>query len=198
MLLLVRHGLTAANAAGLLLGRADPPLSPAGVAQARALAATLDDVAMVVTSPLTRARQTAAEIARAAGVPAVVDERWVELDYGEFDGKAASEIGPSTWDAWRADPAWVPPGGESLVALGRRVREACDELAVSAAEGTVVVVAHVSPIKAAVAWAIGSGDEVAWRLYVAPASITRVVCRDDRPPVLGSFNETAHLPGTPS
>jgi len=50
-------------------------------------------------------------------------------------------------------------------------------------------VSHVSPIKAAVAWAIGVGDELSWRLHVAPASVTRIAVRDGRG-VLTAFNWT--------
>ena len=53
----------------------------------------------------------------------------------------------------------------------------------------MVVVSHVSPIKAAVAWALGAGDEVVWRLYLATASITRIGWGDDGP-VLHGYNET--------
>jgi broad specificity phosphatase PhoE len=64
------------------------------------------------------------------------------------------------------------------------------------ADGDVVVVSHVSPIKAAAAWALGVGDEVAWRMYVAQASITRIgVGGPGGLPSLRSFNETAHLDG---
>jgi probable phosphoglycerate mutase len=76
VLILVRHGRTAANASGLLLGRADPPLDEVGVAQAAGVAAELRDVYRVVTSPLARTRATA----EALGVPVSVDERWLELD----------------------------------------------------------------------------------------------------------------------
>ena len=55
--------------------------------------------------------------------------------------------------------------------------------------GDVIVVTHVSPVKAAVAWSLGVGDEVAWRTFVAPGSITRIGARQGRP-VLLSFNET--------
>ena len=80
----------------------------------------------------------------------------------------------------------------SLVELGVRVRAACSDLAARAADADVVVVTHVSPIKAAVAWALGTGDEVTWRMYVAVASITRIRVTD-RGPVLVSFNEVSHL-----
>ena len=75
---------------------------------------------------------------------------------------------------------------------GVRVREGAGDLVEEAADRDVVVVSHVSPIKAAVAWALGVGDEVAWRMWVAPASITRIGCRGATPS-LRSFNETAHL-----
>ena len=57
------------------------------------------------------------------------------------------------------------------------------------ADGDVVVVSHVSPIKAAVAWALGAGDDVAWRLHLSTASLTRVAWGVDGP-VLHSFNDT--------
>jgi broad specificity phosphatase PhoE len=96
------------------------------------------------------------------------------------------------WVTWRADPAQRPPGGESLVDLGVRVRQACSELSERARAEDLVVVTHVSPIKAAVAWALEVGDDVAWRMFVAVASITRVGVTE-RGPVLRSFNETHHL-----
>ena len=96
--------------------------------------------------------------------------------------------------AWRSDLAWAPEGGESIGELGLRVRAACDALLDEATERDVVVVTHVSPIKAAVAWALGVGDEVAWRLFVAPASVTRIRCGPAGPSLV-SFNETAHLVG---
>jgi broad specificity phosphatase PhoE len=200
VIVLVRHGRTAANASGVLLGRADPALDDEGTRQVSALAAACTglDIARIVTSPLGRCRQTAAAIADAhtasgaAPVPVDVDPRWVELDYGELDGRALRDVPPGTWDAWRADIAWRPPGGETLAELGDRVRAACDALAAEAAERDVVVVTHVSPIKAAVAWALGVGDEVAWRMWVGPASISRIGTAGGARS-LRSFNEIAHL-----
>jgi broad specificity phosphatase PhoE len=199
VIVLARHGRTEANARGLLLGRADPPLDDEGARQAEALASACAvlDVARVVTSPLGRCRQTAAAIARlaASGGPACpveVDERWIELDYGELDGVPFADLPAELWSAWRADIGWCPPGGESLAALGRRVRAGARELVGDARDRDVVVVSHVSPIKAAVAWALGVGDEITWRMWVGPASITRIGCSGPAPS-LRSFNELAHL-----
>jgi broad specificity phosphatase PhoE len=191
MLILVRHGETEANARGLLSGRVDSALSEKGRRQAARVAAALDrrdPETRVISSPLARTVATAEIIAGDVG-KIEIDERWIELDYGELDGTALTAVPEETWARWRADPDFIPAGGESLRACGARVAEACTELLVDAAESDVVVVTHVSPIKAAAVWAMGVGDEVTWRLYVAPGSITRIGCRPHGP-VLLSFNET--------
>jgi broad specificity phosphatase PhoE len=184
MLLLVRHGRTDANAQGLLLGRLDPSLSEEGRAQAAALAAKIPQDARVIASPLSRTRQTA----EAFGLPFEVDERWIELDYGELDGLPLRDVPPDLWREWRADPAFAPPGGESIAALGVRVRAACTELVDEIREHDVVVVSHVSPIKAAIAWALGAGDDLSWRLFVQVASVARIGA-DQWGTTLRSFNE---------
>lgn len=193
-LLLVRHGRTVDNAHGRLLGRADPELDELGRRQAEAVGAALRSgrfgpIAAVVSSPLRRARATA----DALGLPVRVDDRLVELDYGELEGTPVVEVPPATWAAWRSDPHFRPPGGESLVELGVRVREACVHWSrVEGPAGAVVLVSHVSPVKAATAWALGVGDEIAWRSHLDNASISQVLWRGDRP-VLSLFNDTAHL-----
>lgn len=197
-LVLVRHGRTEANARGLLLGRLDVPLDATGERQAAALAdavlASVADagerIAAVVSSPLLRTRQTAA----ALGLPVEVDERFVELDYGEFDGRPLADVPPEVWRAWRTDAAFRPPGGETLAQVSDRVARACADWSPRTADGVVVVVTHVSPLKAAVGWALGVGDEASWRTRVDPASISRVAVGPGGP-VLRSFNETGHLVG---
>lgn len=188
MLLLVRHGRTDANATGLLLGRADIPLDDIGRRQAAALVEVVGRPSRVISSPLRRCRQTA----EAFGVPVEVDDRWIELDYGRFDQTPMGDVPRDVWQRWRSDLDFAPPGGESIGALGVRVRSALDELAPSlsdAAAGDTVVVSHVSPIKAAVAWALGVGDEVTWRMFVGVASVTRVAVTE-RGPLLHAFNQT--------
>lgn len=184
MLIVVRHGRTLANATGLLLGRADPDLDDEGVAQARAVAEWIGPVERVVTSPLVRARQTA----EAFGVEAEVDERWIELDYGELDGQPTSQVPAEVWQRWRDDPDFAPRGGESFAALHRRVRDACEALAEAAVDTDIVVVTHVSPIKAVLTWALGGGTGINWRTRVGQPSITRVAIGPGGP-VLHGFNE---------
>jgi broad specificity phosphatase PhoE len=192
---LVRHGRTTLNAEGRLLGRLDPELDAIGVAQAKAAAEWLagslrpTGKVRVVSSPLLRARATAEVVASALGVDEVeIDDRWLELDYGALDGVPLVEVPDETWAQWRRDADFCPPGGECLSALGARVRPACADLRPWASGGDeVVVVSHVSPIKAAVAWTLDVGDLVAWRLYLAPGSITRIGM-SDRGASLQEFN----------
>jgi broad specificity phosphatase PhoE len=190
VLILARHGRTSANARGVLLGRLDPPLDELGERQAAALRTAVAGAARVVSSPLLRCRQTA----EALGLPVAVDERWIELDYGELDGVPLREVPADLWTRWTSYLDLAPPGGESLAALGARVRTACDDLADECAERDVVVLTHVSPLKAAVAWALGVGDEITWHLYAAPAAVSRIATGGPRRS-LHLWNSTAHLDG---
>jgi len=188
MLILVRHGQTSSNAAGLILGRADPPLSERGWRQAEALAAGLPSPARLISSPLLRARQTAA----AFHLPVEVDERWIEMDYGDMDGTPVADVTAEIWERWHLDATFVPAGGESLASVGHRVREACLELLEQARVADVIIITHVSPIKAAITWALGIGDEVAWRMFVEDASIARIAFGFDGPLLMG-FNQMPPL-----
>jgi broad specificity phosphatase PhoE len=190
VLIVLRHGRTEANATGLLLGRRDVGLDELGRRQAAALAPLVAGARRAVSSPLQRTRQTA----DALGLPVTIDERFIELDYGVLDGTPLADVGTDVWRRWTADLDWAPERGESIRALGERVRSACDDLVEEATEHDVVVVTHVSPVKACTAWALGVADDIAWRLYVAPASVTRISVGPPRRS-LHAFNVTAHLEG---
>jgi probable phosphoglycerate mutase len=192
VLILVRHGESTANAAGQLVGRQDAPLTERGLAQAHTLGPVLGHVTRVISSPLARARATADALG--TGLPVEIDERWIEIDYGEFDGEELGSVPAEVWVRWRSDAEFCPPGGESLAAAGLRVRSACEDLFASDGQGargpgSVVVVSHVSPIKLATCWALGLGDQGTWRLYLATASLTRIGWGPGGP-VVHRFNET--------
>ncbi len=198
MIILLRHGQTEVNAGGRLQGHLDAPLTELGRRQAAGAAASLlvrSPGLRLVTSPLLRASQTAE--AFGPNVEVEVDERWIELDYGEWDGRPLASIPPEVWDGWRTDPAFAPPGGESLLHLSDRVHAACADLSTQDGDGDVVVISHVSPIKAAVAWALGVGPTVSWRTFLGVASISRIAI-GPKGPSLHSFNEDCHLGQVPS
>jgi broad specificity phosphatase PhoE len=185
VLVLVRHGRTAANAAQKLQGHLDLPLDDVGLAQVAEVADWLGPPDRLISSPLVRARQTA----DAFGMPYEIDDRWIELDYGSLDGVPVAEVGADIWARWRVDPTYQVGGGESLEAMGVRAIAAAEELLEDARHKTVVVTTHVSPIKAVVAWALGVDVTVGWRCHLDQASVCRIMV-GSQGPVLFGFNET--------
>lgn len=189
MIAFVRHGETATNRAGRLLGRADPPLTQAGRTQATGLGrvfAAGPPPIVVVSSPLQRAIETATAIAAPFELDVERDERLIEIDYGEWDERGFADVPADEMRRWRADPSFAPPGGESLTSVQDRAAECARDLLARSTDGLVIAVSHVSPIKGAVAWALGVGPEIAWRMRLDLASVTRI----DRGPSVLSFNET--------
>ena len=193
MLVLVRHGESTLNAEGRLVGRLDPSLTAQGEAQAAAAGRLLAPTIELRHSPLTRTTQTAGLLG--LDLDPIVEDRAIELDYGSLDGERLADVDPELWQRWLTDPTVAPEGGESLADLGRRVEGLLEELFAVKGEGArsrdgdVVVVSHVSPIKAAVAWALGADELVAWRLRLSTGSVTRVDMGPHGPQVV-SFNET--------
>ena len=194
LLTLVRHGQTAANAQNLLQGHINHPLDEVGLAQVSLLGGALQKIApvsRVVASPLQRAQQTAQAITQGLSqhIEVETDPRWIELNYGDFDGQPVSSVSPEQWATWRTDEHFRPPQGETLAELSVRVHEAIDALLADSVSAHIVVVSHVSPIKAAVAWALGVGVEVSWRTALDRASMTTVRF-DAKHPALKTFNVT--------
>lgn len=142
----------------------------------------------VISSPLKRAVETA----EAFGRPIEIDDRWLELSYGVYEGVRQSDVPSEVWQNWRRDFGFVPEGGESLAALDGRVRDACEDLVERASRSDVVVVSHVSPMKSAVAWALDVDIGISWNCHLDHASICRVQFRGRRP-LLTTFNETVGL-----
>lgn len=157
-LILIRHGLTSWNLAGRYQGRSDVPLCAAGLIQAHDAGAALRlaRAGLLLTSPLLRARVTAEVISQRLGrVPCHVDERLVELGFGEWEGLTQSEIKqrwPALLRAWKRTPQSVRfPGGEGLDDGLRRVEDFVryPPWAGSASPRCVIAVTHAGPIRLA-------------------------------------------------
>src|SRR5262249_18946272 len=152
-MLLLRHGETADSLDPPFSGRQEVPLTERGRAQARAAAkriADLGEIAGLITSPLGRARETAAAVAEATGLEPAVDGDLTETDYGEWDGLTFTEVRDrwsSQMDSWLASTEVAPPGGESFATACDRVRRSRDRIVTGYPGGTVVLVSHVTPIK---------------------------------------------------
>lgn len=135
---LVRHGETELNASGLLRGRLDPPLNPTGRQEAEAVARVLQRVqpALIVSSPLQRAVETASVIAAGCGVAVETDPRLIDRDYGRFAGRALEEV-ERQFGSLEEAPG-VEPSSEVLARAGA----ALDDTAERLGEGSGIVVAH--------------------------------------------------------
>ncbi len=155
MILLVRHGQTAENAAGRILGRRDPPLSADGRDQATALAHTLEDAGLraLWTSPLRRARETAEIIGAHLGLEPVTLADLIESGRGAWEGERVADLAtrsPALLAAFEAgDPDFAFPGGESLREQGARTRLAL--AAIGRGPLPALAVAHAGTIRAALA-----------------------------------------------
>jgi len=197
-LLLVRHGETALSAEKRFSGRGDPELTERGVEQARAVAARLAsyDVTAVVSSPLRRAARTAEIVGEVLGVEVGIDDGLIETDFGAWEGLTFGEAQsqwPDAMQAWLADPAFAPPGGESFASVFTRLAETRERLTRDHPAGRVVVVSHVTPIKAMVRDALGAPAQVLFRMNLDLASLTTVDWYADGPGVLTGFNDVSHL-----
>ncbi|APT92153.1 hypothetical protein CPHO_03805 [Corynebacterium phocae] len=178
-MILLRHGETALNVGKKCVGSTDAELTDTGVAQAEAAATFLAnrDVAAVVSSPLQRCVHTAQAVATAVGLDVEVEDDLRELDFGEWEGLTSQQAAardPELYEQWLDDSAVECPGGESLLALGRRVRAVRGRLQKKYAGKTIVVVSHVHPIKAIVRQALDAGPASARKMHLDVASISEV------------------------
>ncbi|MFO6446110.1 histidine phosphatase family protein [Erythrobacter sp. NE805] len=177
-ILLVRHGTTR-DIGRVLTGRGgDLPLSEAGRSEVGALAARLaaGRLDALQTSPVRRARETAAAIGEAAGLAPLVASPLEEVDFGEWTGRSFADLAPDPgWQAWNSERADAcPPGGETIGAVQARVLAHLREVARSAAGSVVAMVSHADVIRACVAGIIGLSLSRILALTIDPASVTRI------------------------
>jgi ribonuclease H / adenosylcobalamin/alpha-ribazole phosphatase len=180
-LLLLRHGQTEMSAQRRYSGRGDPELTPFGLSQAAAVAATIktiedtSDVAAALCSPLRRARQTAEPVAAALGVAVEPHEGLLETDFGDWDGLTFAEArarNPEVHGRWLGDDTVPAPGGESFADVGVRVAALREELVATYTGQTVLLVSHVTPIKMLLRQALDAGPSVLFRMHLDLASLS--------------------------
>jgi probable phosphoglycerate mutase len=196
--LLVRHGETELSIDRRYSGRGDAPLTALGQRQAaavaRRLAGFVDPTVPVVSSPLRRARWTAAAIAEATGGEVEVWQELIEADFGDWEGLTFAEAAarnPELHVRWLTDPALPAPNGESFAALHRRMRQVLDELVAHFGPRTVVVVSHAMPIKSLLGLCGGPAQLERLDLGLASLSIVEFSADDHRSVHL--VNDTSHL-----
>jgi broad specificity phosphatase PhoE/ribonuclease HI len=209
-LILVRHGRTALTESRKISGGdgENPDLSELGRQDARQVAeelaklghsgnfAYLAPPVAVVHSPIARAQQTAQAISNRVSIPMVSNDDLAEIGFGEWDGLTNEEMIAAfeeEYNAWRGSLEVAPPGGESLKDFDARVRRAFDSILEQYSGQSVVVVAHVMPIRALLRLANDSSIAGFWRINVGPASISIARYWGYEAAEVVCSNSTAHL-----
>jgi probable phosphomutase (TIGR03848 family) len=194
----VRHGATATTGT-ILPGRAAGlHLAERGVAQAEALAQRLGELARkpsaLYVSPLERARETAAPIARSLRLRPVIERGLLECDFGAWTGKKLSLLARKPeWRAVQHAPSTFRfPEGESFTEMQLRVWSTLERLAKKHRNRTIVVVSHADPIKAAVTYAQGVPLDLFQRTVISTCSISAIAFTATNPVVL-CVNNTGTL-----
>lgn len=153
---LLRHG--APEQPGMFMGRTDGTPTPEGIRACAAQVAGLV-VERLIASDLQRCARAAAAIGEDSSMAVALDPRWRELDFGDWEGQAASALDAEAFGPFWADPdANPPPGGERWSALVARVSDAIDDLA----PVDTLVVTHGGAMRAALHRLCGFDQRRLW------------------------------------
>ncbi|MGB0112991.1 MAG: MSMEG_4193 family putative phosphomutase [Ilumatobacteraceae bacterium] len=177
--LLVRHGQTPTTGKVLPGRAAGLSLADEGRRQAEIAAERIGELTRVdaiYSSPLERAKETAAPIAKACGLRTRVDRGLFECDFGDWTGKELKALMklPEWQTVQRAPSTFRFPNGESFTEMQTRMVSALDRLRAKHPGGTIVCVSHADTIKAAVAHALGTHIDLFQRIVISPASVSAI------------------------
>ena len=199
LVLLVRHAVTPTTGR-VLPGRAPGVhLSDEGRRQAEGVArrlAALPAIAAVYSSPLERARETAAVIARPRGLTVRTEAGLLECDFGTWTGASLRRLARKReWAMVQRHPSGFRfPRGESFVEMQSRIVDAARRLVERHRGRAIVAVSHADPIKALLAHVLGTPLDLFQRLVIAPASISAVAFQRDGATVLTVNSMDGGLP----
>ncbi|HEY0471167.1 MAG TPA: histidine phosphatase family protein [Kribbella sp.] len=158
IVVLARHGRTDYHHGNRYAGSTDLPLDEVGRLQAERLKEWAEDFApdALWSSPMLRARQTAAPTAEALGLEPVLDDRLREVDFGSAEGRRLSQLPPDVAKAFELDPVGAHfPDGEDPAAAADRVLEAFQQIGSQHQGRKVLVVAHNTLIRLLVCKVLG-------------------------------------------
>lgn len=209
-LIMVRHGRTPLTESRKISGGdgENPDLSELGNKDAAEVALELSRVGssgafsflakpvVVIHSPVKRAAQTASKIAQKLGAELVELADLREIGFGDWDGLTNEElfVGHETqYQAWRGSYDVAPPNGESLKDFDVRVNRSLDFILDKFSGKTVVVVAHVMPIRGLLRIANDASVAGYWRVDLGPASISIARFWGREGAELVCVNSTSHL-----
>ncbi len=195
----VRHGTTPTTGK-ILPGRAKGlHLSDQGIAEAQGAAqrvAAYEKIAAIYASPMERTRETAAPIAKAAGVKVSLERGLLECDFGEWTGRELKTLYKEpTWGQVQRTPSTFRfPGGESFAEMQARLSTTVQRIVAAHPGEVVVCVSHADPIKVVVCDAMGAHLDQFQRFQVSPCSAT-VISYAAGGSNVACLNVTGCLPG---
>ena len=209
-IILVRHGRTHLTENKKISGRGgeNPHLSELGKEDAHRVAQALKTIgnsgqyaylnppSAIIASPIQRTVDTANIIANELGLAVTLDEDVAEISFGDWDGHTNEEVAeawPDQWEAWRGSWTVAPPNGESLVEFDERVMRARKRITQDHAGQTVIVVAHVMPIRGFTRYAFDGGISAYWATQIAPCSMTILRLWGEQAVEVVTVNDTNHL-----
>jgi alpha-ribazole phosphatase len=197
-IILIRHGEVTWNKQACYAGWTDLELTEKGVAQARAVAERLrsEPLDAVYCSDLLRARVSAEIIAEPHGLTPIVDSDLRELNYGQWEGVAETDLPikyPELYKTWTANPAETStPDGESFSQLLSRVSRAMGRIMEDYPDGTVAVVAHKSANRVMLCHWMGVDINLYKRMGQDNVAINTVLFTPERVQI-ENINDTCHL-----
>lgn len=203
-ILLIRHGETGWNREEIFRGRADIPLSERGLQQAEATAQALASLKLcaVVSSPLSRAVETARPIADLHGLTLIPEPDLIDMDFGEWEGVPRAEVErryPDQYAAWASRPHQAaPPGGEPLSQVLERSLAALDRWEEQHPKGVLALVTHRVVCKLLACTALGMDESAFWRVRVDTCSISSLERAPDGNRSLSLLNDTCHRRAVPA
>ena len=195
LVIYVRHGTTPTTGARLPGRTPGLHLSSSGRIQAEAVATQFSEalpgppgreVTAVYASPMERARETAAPIARALGLRVRTAKGLNECEFGSWTGRRLSDLAKlKAWKTVQNEPSVFRfPGGESFAEMQTRITGQVTGLVSRHPDETIVCVSHADPIKAALASALGTPLDLFQRILIGPGSVSAVLHTPERPIVL--------------
>lgn len=196
---IVRHGHVEGIDVPRFRGRQHLQLTGAGLQQAEQTASYLNRLVrpdVIISSPLTRCITTASMIGRSRGLAPIPDERLIDLDFGEWQGRSYSDVLASDRErveAWFSSPHTAEiPGGETLDLAFRRVTEAMKDILSRHVGQTITLVGHDTTNRLILLNALGMALSRYKDLVQDPCGVSRLL-RDNGRWVVQSVNETAQL-----
>ncbi len=197
-LLLTRHGESEANAAGIVQGSEDAPLTPRGREQAAAIAEQLRTMTIdvIVTSALRRSKETADIINGGRNISVVAFPELHERSKGDWEGIPKKEFAaqyPEVVAAWARDEDVRPPNGENFFDVSARALPTIEKLLAEYRGKTILHVGHGNVLRAIIGHFVSVPHNVRYRFAKDHCTLTRIDIGEDGRPTLSCLNQ---LPGS--